>query len=247
MLPALCRRCGSSGRLLRGELHCEACGARESLPPEQGALVGELQHRLFSAARNSLQPTGELRALTRTFERDSLVGAVAGSLLGLGLVVAGTVVAESWAQWRAEPFAARAALMTSSLLLPALILTVPVSLVVARRVGRAHYSRVVRPHLLAWPPREGERAARCRVCSGDLPPSAESLVTCRYCRSESVVGPELFERPSRVPWRQSTPPPRALELASWVRLAMVLAFVGTLLIASCLLWLAYYYGATAIH
>lgn len=246
MLPALCRRCGASGQLLRGELYCRECGTRESLPPEQGALVGELQHRLFSAARTSLQPTGPLRSLSGTFERGPVVGAVAWSLFALGIAVTTSVVVDSWSQWQAVAGTSRAGLMTSALLLPAFVLAVPVSLVVARQVGRAHYRRIVRPHLLAWPPRAGARLARCRVCTADLPGSSERFVACRYCRSESIVGPDLFDRdrPSVEPVRTSSIPPRAPDLASWVRVAMGLSFAGSLIIAGCLLWLIYYGVAT---
>ncbi len=240
MLPALCRACGASGQLLRRELHCQACGARESLPPEEGALVGELQHRLFTAARTSLQPTPPLRALSGTFERGSLIGAAAWSLFALGVAVTGSVVLESWSQWQAVAGSSRLAQVTSALLVPGMVLSIPASWVVARQVGRAHYRRVVRPHLLAWPPRAGATAARCRVCRADLPESRERFVSCRYCRSESLVGPDVLERRVPEPVPSASLPPRAPDLASWVRVAMAFSFVGTLTISVCLLWLVYY-------
>lgn len=207
-------------------------------------MVGELQHRLFSAARTSLQPTAPLRALSGTFERGPLIGAAAWSLFALGVAVTSSVVIDSWAQWQAVAGSSRMALVTSALLVPGLVLSVPASLVVARQVGRAHYRRVVRPHLLAWPPRAGAKAARCRVCRGDLPASTERFVSCRYCRSESIVGPELFERHTPEPARSASLPPRAPDLTSWVRVAMALSFAGTLIISACLLWLVYYGMAT---
>ncbi len=246
MLPALCRRCGASGQLLRRELCCEHCGTRESLPPDEGALVGELQHRLYSAAKTSLQPDGPLRSLTGTFERGSAVGVAAWSLFALGVAVTTSVVLDSWPQWQQSAGVARASMMTSALLLPALVLALPFSLVVARHVGRAHYRRVIRPHLLAWPPRAGKRAARCRVCSGELPPAAARLATCRYCHSESIVSPELFvgEPHSQKPPSRRSRPPRASALASWVRVAMVMSFAGSLIISACVLWLIHYGFAT---
>ena len=216
------------------------------MPREQGALIGVLQQRLFFAAHESFQVTGTLRLLIGVFEQGPRVGAIAWSLFALSAAVMGSVAADSWATWQAAPVAARASLVSSALFTPALVLAVPVSIVVARLVGRMRYRRILRPHLLARAPRAGAKAARCRVCGGDLPPSADRFVVCKFCRSESVVGPELFRqnaaaRPSQAPElapRQSIPP-AARGPASWMKLAMALSFAGSLITAACVLWLVY--------
>lgn len=217
------------------------------MPREQGALIGVLQQRLFFAASESFQATGTLRFLAGVFEQGPRVGVVAWSLFALGAAVTGSVVVDSWALWQVTPGVARASLVTSALFMPALVLAVPLSLVVARLVGRLRYRRIVRPLLLARPPRGGATAARCRVCGGELPKSLERFVVCKFCRSESVVGPELFmpnnaaSRPSQHPElapRQSVPP-AARRPASWMKLAMGLSFTGSLVTATCFLWLIY--------
>lgn len=246
MLPALCRNCGASARFVHDELHCGHCGLREPMPREQGALIGVLQQRLFFAASESFQVTGTLRSLVGVFEQGPRVGAIAWSLFALSAAVTGSVVADSWALWQATPGAARASMMSSALFTPALVLAVPISIVVARLVGRQRYRRIIRPHLLARMPRAGAKAARCRVCGGDLPQAVDRFVICKFCRSESVVGPELFRqntalRPSQAPElapRQSIPP-AARGPASWMKLAMGLSFTASLVLATGVLWLLY--------
>jgi hypothetical protein len=220
---------------------------RELLPREQGALVGELQQRLFFAAGSAFHATGTLRTLAGIFEGGPRVGAVAWSLFALGAAVTASVVLDSWASWLEAPIALRAGLITSALMMPALVLAVPLSMVVARFVGRARYRRTVRPHLLARPPRAKGHAARCRVCGGDLPRGAEHFVACKFCRSESVVGRELFTQ-SRAPstlavhdaGRASQPPaPAARSVASWMKFAMGVSFTGSLATAAGFLWLLY--------
>lgn len=246
MLPALCRNCGASARFVHDELHCGHCGLREPMPRDQGALIGVLQQRLFFAASESFQITGTLRLLVGVFEQGPRVGAIAWSLFALSAAVIGSVAADSWASWQAAPAAARASLVSSALFTPALVLAVPVSIVVARLVGRMRYRRILRPYLLARAPRAGAKAARCRVCGGDLPQSLDSFVVCKFCRSESVVGPELFaqnaaarpsQRPELAP-RHSVPP-AARGPASWMKLAMGLSFAGSLVTAAGVLWLLY--------
>jgi hypothetical protein len=247
VLPALCRNCGASARFVHDELHCGYCGLHEPMPRDQGALIGVLQQRLFFAANESFQVTGTLRLLIGVFEQGPRVGAIAWSLFALSAAVMGSVAADSWATWQAAPVAARASLVSSALFTPALVLAVPISIVVARLVGRQRYRRILRPHLLARAPRLGAKAARCRVCGGDLPQSLERFVVCKFCRIESVVGPELFQqhnpaaRPSQHPElapRQSVPP-AARGPASWMKLAMGLSFAGSLVTAACVLWLVY--------
>jgi hypothetical protein len=247
VLPALCRSCGASARFVHNELHCGYCGLREVLPREQGALVGELQQRLFFASNAAFHATGTLRTLAGVFEGGPRVGAVAWSLFALGAAVTASIVLESWASWLEAPIALRAGLVASALMMPAFVLAVPVSLVVARAVGRVRYRRTVRPHLLARPPRADGHAARCRVCGGDLPRGAERFVACKFCRSESVVGRELFA-PSRPPsaqapldaGRASQPPaPAAGSVASWMKFSMGLSFTGSLATAAGFLWLLY--------
>lgn len=242
MLPALCRNCGASAQFVHSELHCGSCGLREVLPREQGALVGELQQRLFVAAGGAFHATGTLRTLASVFERGPRVGAVAWSLFALGAAVTASVALDSWASWLEAPIALRAGLITSALMMPAFVLAVPLSLVVARFVGRARYRRTVRPHLLARPPRAHGHAARCRVCGGDLPKGTEPIVACKYCHSESVVGRELFT-PSRASSvhgaRRSLPAPAARSVASWMKFAMGLSFTGSLATAAGFLWLLY--------
>lgn len=247
MLPALCRNCGASAHFVHNELHCGSCGLRELLPREQGALVGELQQRLFFAANASFQATGTLRALAGMFERGTRVGAVAWTFFALGVAVTLSVVVDSWAMWQAAPVALRPSLITSALLTPALVLAVPVSLVVARAVGRMRYRRVVRPHLLARPPKLGGKAARCRVCGGDLPQLLEPIVACKYCRSESIVSRELFAGHAAAArhgelselGRARALAPAAQSIASWMKFAMGLSFTGSLITAAGFLWILY--------
>jgi hypothetical protein len=242
VLPALCRHCGAPAQLVHSELHCGGCGLRELLPREQGAFVGELQQRLFVAAGGAFHATGTLRTLARVFERGPRVGAVAWSLFALSAAVTGSVALDSWASWLEAPIALRAGLITSALMMPAVVLAVPLSLVVARFVGRARYLRTVRPHLLARPPRAHGHAARCRVCSGELPKGGEPIVACKYCRSENVVGRELFassRSPSPHADRGSLPAPAARSVASWMKFAMGVSFTGSLATAAGFLWLLY--------
>lgn len=247
MLPALCRNCGASAHFVHDELHCSYCGTREVLPREQGALVGELQQRLFFAANASFQATGTLRALAGMFERGPTVGAVAWTFFALGAAVTTSVVVDSWSLWQAAPAGLRPGLVTTALLTPALVLAVPFSLVVARVVGRMRYRRVVRPYLLARPPRAGGKAARCRVCGGDLPQTLEPLVACKFCRSESVIGRELFVQ-NAVAIRQAelgdlrrarSLAPAARSISSWMKFAVGLSFTGSLITAAGFLWLLY--------
>jgi hypothetical protein len=247
LLPALCRKCGASAQFVHNELHCGYCGMREVLPREQGALVGELQQRLFFAANASFQATGTLRTLAGMFERGTRVGTVAWTFFALGVAVTVSVVLDSLPMWQAAPVVLRAGLITSALLTPALVLAVPVSLVVARAVGRMRYRRVVRPHLLARPPKLGGTAARCRVCGGDLPPALDPIVACKYCRSESVVGRELFAQNAAFVrqnelaelGRARALAPAAQNIASWMKFAMGLSFTGSLVTAAGFLWLLY--------
>lgn len=217
------------------------------MPREQGALIGQLQQRLFFAAEQSFKVTGTLRFLAGVFEQGPRVGAVAWSLFALGTAVMGSVAADSWATWQAAPGSVRAGLITSALFTPALVMAVPISIVVARVVGRLRYRRILRPYLLARAPRLGAKAARCRVCGGDLPQSPDRFVSCKFCRSESVVGPELFvqrsaaareSQPAELAPRQSIPP-AARGPASWMKLAMGLSFAGSLVTAAGVLWLLY--------
>jgi hypothetical protein len=247
VLPALCKSCGAPARFVHHELCCSYCGQRELLPREQGALVGELQQRLFFAASAAFQATGTLRALTGMFEAGPRVGAVAWTFFALGAAVTASVVVDSWVAWQAAPSALRAGLITSALMMPAFLLAVPVSLVVARFVGRARYRRVVRPYLLARPPRAAGYSARCRVCGGDLPRTLTPIVACRYCRTESVVGRELFAHHSTRLQQQEMSDlararrlvPAARSVASWMKVAMGLSFTGSLAAAAGFLWLLY--------
>jgi hypothetical protein len=109
------------------------------------------------------------------------------------------------------------------------------------------YRRVVRPHLLARPPKPGGKAARCRVCGGDLPQVLEPIVACKYCRSESVVSRELFARNTAAAregelaelGRARALAPAAQSTASWMKLAMGLSFTGSLITAAGCLWILY--------
>jgi hypothetical protein len=100
---------------------------------------------------------------------------------------------------------------------------------------------------LARPPKLGGKAARCRVCGGDLPQVLEPIVACKYCRSESVVGRELFARNATAArdgelselGRARALAPAAQNIASWMKFAMGLSFTGSLITAAGFLWFLY--------
>jgi uncharacterized membrane protein len=230
-----------------GELSCQYCGLREGLPKEHADLVVELNRRLTLAANAAFQATGVLKALARIFEQGSAVGSVAGLFFVLALGVTVVVLLGAVPLWQVAPQELLASLVVSSLATPALLFAVPVSIMVARQVGRFRYRVTVRPYLLARPPLVNGGRARCRVCGGELPASNQPILSCPYCRTESVVGQELFAASAVALEREQVQQlersralaPAAQRLSRWMGAAMGLGFCVTLASAAVLLWLIY--------
>jgi hypothetical protein len=217
------------------------------LPPDRGELVADLQRRIAVSASASFQAAGTVRALAGIFERPSAFRGFAGACTAFGVALSSVSAFGSMKQWDAVPKAVRGDIVTSALATPVLILSIPVSLVMASWIGRWRYRATVRPYLVARAPRFEGGAARCRVCGADLPAAATPIVACRFCATESIVSHDLYAERAAFLERERMDhlararglAPMAQRISSWIGAAMGLAFVGSIAAASGFLWIAH--------
>jgi hypothetical protein len=166
-IPLLCDQCGcpveaADGRTLR----CPHCGAFDRLPAHNLERALELKRRLQRAARAVVPLDGVALRLAGLYE-------------------------DGRRFWPALLALALAAAALATLLRVELAPLAALLVAVTATVGRRHYRRALRPHVLARSPLGPELPPRCRACAGELRARSRSrraaFVRCRYCSTASLA------------------------------------------------------------
>jgi hypothetical protein len=204
-VPILCKECGGAATPHDDlSLTCAYCGAKDLLPENQLDRAIELKRRVVSAAGSVAQLEGLSAALASIFEDRRAFVRVAAPWLVIAVLITAYQIAGSWAAISRAPENMRVSLMLYALMGTLFTSGIALSLMLALFVGRIHFRRSVRPLLIGRPPREPGKPARCRGCGGDLPDERGPLIRCRFCRTHSLVTPELQRDRSQLLEKEET-------------------------------------------
>jgi hypothetical protein len=200
--PVLCKRCGAPTDVQPDlSVRCRFCGTPDRLPPDELGRALEIRGRLTIAASRVAQLAASEAALAHIFERRGAFLSVMGPWPVLALVVVGYGVLSTSSMLASLPASVpdnvRLEAVIASAYGPAFVLGIAVSLPVALLVGRISYARKVRPLLAARPPRYAGAPMRCRACGGDLVPTPDAFVRCRFCQTQNVIAAELAQDATR--------------------------------------------------
>ena len=200
--PVLCKRCGAPTEAQADlSVRCPFCGMPDRLPSDELGRVLEIRGRLTMAAARVAQMASSEAALASVFERRGAFWTVMGPFPVLALVVVAYGLFAAYSTLSALPASVpdsvRLDLLVASAYAPFLFLGITISLPLALLVGRRSYGRNVRPLLAARPPRHVGAPMRCRACGGDLAPTRDAFVTCRFCRTQNVLAADLARDAAR--------------------------------------------------
>jgi hypothetical protein len=191
-LPVLCKACGGATTPRDDlSLECPYCGAKDKLPDNELDRALELKRRVGSRAASVAQLEGLSAALASIFEDRGAFLRVTSPWLVVAVLVTVWQLLGSWSAIDKAPSNLKLPLMLYAAMGTLWISGICLAFVVALAVGRSRYRRAVRPLLMARPPRRPGAPSRCRACGGDLPDDRGPLIRCRFCRTHSLVTPEL--------------------------------------------------------
>jgi hypothetical protein len=194
--PILCRRCGGASEMAPdASLRCRFCGNVDRLPPDELGRALEIRGRLVLAAARVAQVTGTERALAGIFEGSGAFFTLMGPWPILALLVTANAawgIHQSLSTLPAiVPDETRVDLVVAGLYGPIFVIGLALSFPIALLVGRRTYRRGVRSKLMARPPLAPGAPMRCRACGAGLPSARDAFVTCRYCRTQNLLAPEI--------------------------------------------------------
>ena len=200
--PVLCKLCGAPTEAQADlSVRCPFCGMPDRLPSDDLGRALEIRGRLTMAAGRVAQMASSEAALASIFERPGAFWTVMGPFPVLALIVVAYGLFSAYSTLSALPASVpdsvRLDLVVAAAYAPFLFLGITVSLPLALLVGRVSYRRNVRPLLAARPPRYAGAPMRCRACGGDLAPTRDAFVACRFCRTQNVLAAELARDAAR--------------------------------------------------
>jgi hypothetical protein len=167
----------------------------DRLPPDELGRALEIRGRLTMAASRVAQLASTEAALATIFERRGAFWSVMGPWPFLALLVVAYAGYGAWVTLGSLPASVpdqvRVEIAVAAAYGPLFVLGITVSFPFALLVGRISYARSVRPLLAARPARYAGAPMRCRACGGDLAPTRETFVTCRFCRTQNLLSADL--------------------------------------------------------
>jgi hypothetical protein len=204
-ISILCKECGGATTPREDfSLSCPYCGSEDRLPENELDRAIELRRRVAAAAGSVAQLDGLSAALASIFEDRRAFLRVAAPWLVVALLITVYQITGAWGAISAAPGNLRLSLLLYAVMGTLFTSGIALSMMLALWVGRVHFRRAVRPLLIGRPPREPGKPARCRACGGDLPDERGPLLRCRYCRTHSLVTPELERDRAQLLEREET-------------------------------------------
>lgn len=194
--PILCSRCGGMGDMMPdASLRCRFCGNVDRLPPDELGRALEIRGRLVIAASRALQVTGTEKALAGVFEGKGAFFTLMGPWPILALLVTANAIWSAHASLSTLPAivpdSTRVELVVAAMYGPIFVIGLALSFPFALLVGRRTYRKGVREKLMARPPTVPGAPMRCRACGAGLPAANDAFVSCRYCRTQNLLAPEI--------------------------------------------------------
>ncbi len=179
-----CASCGSTAPVSLAEpthVQCAHCGVRSALPEVTAQALAKAAEDL----QKRDQAEGRASALVASLPRRH--GALRRRLWVVTATLTGVASAIALGSWllRMEEDTWHGWFLFGTLAAPVtLVIGLFFALLVPKVAGRV----VVRWAALQLPGVEG---LRCRVCGGDLPRVAAPVLSCTWCRSDNLAGPEV--------------------------------------------------------